>query len=78
MQQVWFKNAKSQEDKLVVRTQLKTFKNAFEALDELLVEMEEVPSKNDYDCPSWSHKQADINGANRMLREVRKLINIKD
>ena len=78
MQQVWFKNAKSQEDKFAKRAELKSFKNAFEALDAVLAEMEEVPSKNDYDCPSWSHKQADINGANRMLREVRKLINIKD
>ena len=78
MQQVWYKNAKTKEDKEAVTAQLKKFKNAFEALDELLVKMEETTSKVDYDCPSWSHKQADMNGANRMLREVRKLINIKD
>ena len=78
MQSEWFKHCKTQEDKEAVRTQLKKFKIAFEALDELLVKMEEDTSKVDYDCPSWSHKQADRNGANRKLREVRTLINIKD
>jgi hypothetical protein len=33
----------------------------------------EVTSKTDYDCPSWSHKQADDNGYKRALTEILKL-----
>jgi len=28
----------------------------------------------DYDCPSWSHKQADLNGYLRALEDVIKLL----
>ena len=28
----------------------------------------------DYNCPSWSHKQADINGYNRALKEIIKVL----
>lgn len=30
-------------------------------------------SLSEYDSPSWSHKQADRNGARRALRKVRQL-----
>lgn len=29
---------------------------------------------DDYDSPSWSHKQADLNGYNRALREILELL----
>lgn len=32
--------------------------------------------KTDYDCPSWSHRQADINGYNRALQDVLSLIDL--
>jgi len=53
------------------------YRNAFNALKELLGDQyeESVP---DYDCPSWSHKQADVNGANRMLRKIINLITIEE
>jgi len=28
---------------------------------------------DDYDCPSWACKQADLNGYNRALKKVREL-----
>ena len=28
----------------------------------------------DYDCPSWSHKQADANGYARAMKEILKLL----
>lgn len=28
----------------------------------------------DYDCPSWSHKQADQNGYQRAMKEILKLL----
>lgn len=28
----------------------------------------------DYDCPSWSHKQADTNGYQRAMKEILQLL----
>ncbi len=55
-----------------------SYKNAFEDLRELLErELEDIPVP-DYNNPSWAYKQADINGANRKLKEIIKLITLKD
>lgn len=58
------------------KKELASYKNAFQALEKLLREdfFEEGKSIADYDSPSWSHKQADMNGANRKLRSVLSLI----
>lgn len=53
------------------------FKRAFNALIELL-EKEGEDSTPDYNYPSWAYKQADVNGANRKLKEIIKLITLKD
>lgn len=70
----WFKECSSPEEKELRKKELKSYRNAFEALDKLLDGAEEGILVK-YDDPSWSHKQADINGANRKLREIRKLLN---
>ncbi len=55
-----------------------SYKNAFADLKELLEkEMEDIPAP-DYNNPSWAYKQADINGANRKLKEIIKLITLND
>lgn len=36
------------------------------------------PKPEDYDCPSWSHKQAHVNGELAMLNKVIDLLTIKD
>ena len=74
MQVIWTKGLKG-EDKKKRTEEIKSYKNAFDALQEILEEEKSTP---DYDCPSWSHKQADQNGYNRAIREVIKLITIKD
>lgn len=38
----------------------------------------ERPKADDYDCPSWSHKQAHLNGELAMLNKVTDLLTIKD
>ena len=74
MQVAWTKNLKGEEKKK--RTEeVKSYKTAFDALLEIL---EEESSTPDYDCPSWSHKQADQNGYNRAIQKVRTLITIKE
>lgn len=39
---------------------------------------EEVVTKTDYDSPSWSHKQADKNGAVRFANKVLTLLDHKE
>ena len=70
----WLKGLTGDE-KEARRKEITSYKNAFQALTELLEKSFEE-SKADYDCPSWSHKQADQNGANRKLQEILKLIKI--
>ena len=70
----WVKNLKGEEKKKRLE-EVKSFRRAFEELDRLLKEEEFTP---DYDCPSWSHKQADQNGYNRAIRRVKSLIKLKD
>lgn len=74
MQVAWTKNLKGDERKQRIE-EVKSYQNAFEALLEILEEEESTP---DYDCPSWSHKQADQNGYNRAIRKVKNLITIKE
>ena len=74
MQSIWFKGVK---DKEVKKKELLSYRNAFEALREVLEEQfeESVP---DYKSPSWAYEQADVNGANRKLRQILNLITIKE
>ena len=76
MQAVWLKGLKGEEREKRIK-EILAYRNAFNALKELLGDQyeESVP---DYDCPSWSHKQADVNGANRMLRKIINLITIEE
>jgi len=71
----WFRGV-PQDQKEKRKKELLQHRNAFDDLREVLEqEFESAPA--DYDCPSWSHKQADINGANRKLRSIMKLLEIK-
>lgn len=73
---LWVKGlrGKEKEDR---QKEVLTYRNAFEDLREILDSLIEDQAP-DYDCPSWSHKQADINGYNRALRKVIKLTTIED
>jgi len=42
-------------------------------LDELEQELER-PKETDYDNPNWAYKQADYNGARRMLQKIKGII----
>lgn len=71
MHSAWFKGLT--EDQKKKRKQfLLANVEVFELLEEILKENFEEGTP-DYDCPSWAYKQADINGANRMLRRVLSL-----
>tara|TARA_R110000751_G_scaffold110047_1_gene207465 strand:- start:10403 stop:10669 length:267 start_codon:yes stop_codon:yes gene_type:complete len=54
---------------------VKNSRGIFDRVVEILedyVEPEDVTIQ-DYDCPSWSHKQADRNGYNRAIKKVKAL-----
>jgi hypothetical protein len=76
VQTQWLKGYKG-DDKEARKKEVLTYRNAFEDLREILDSLIEDQAP-DYDCPSWSHKQADINGYNRALRKVIKLTTIED
>ena len=73
----WLKN-KTKEEQDAVRSLLS---NSSALLHELLnildqLEAEEIRAETDlgeYDNPSWSHKQADRNGARRAYRKIKAL-----
>ena len=59
--------------------EIKSYQNAFDALSEVLEKSFIIePTKNDYDSPSWAYKRADIDGSNRTIRQIIKLLNVKD
>jgi len=74
MQTIWLKGYKDKEAR---KKEILSYRNAYDTLREVL-EKEYEESVPDYDCPSWSHKQADVNGANRKLREIISLISVKE
>ena len=73
----WFKGKTKGEAKEARKKDVQSFRRAFGELTELLKEEFEDTPTPDYNNPSWAYKQADINGANRMLRQIMKLIDIK-
>lgn len=75
MQSIWFKGI-PKEKREKREEEIKSYRNAFDALKEILESKRERSIKSDYDSPSWAFKQADQNGANRMLDEVLKIITI--
>lgn len=70
----WFKGLR-EDQKQARHKELARFRPAFEELKTLL-ENEFEDRAPDYKSPSWSHEQADRNGANRKLRSILKLLEI--
>jgi len=72
----WFKhlsNKEAEDFKLYIRscTPIR------DRLTEILVKKLPVNKEVDYDCPSWSHKQADQNGYDRAIRDILKIVKIE-
>jgi len=77
-QSLWFKGIPKSDHERWAK-ELLSYRNAFDALGEVLAGLEEVaPLKSDYDSPSWAYKKADRNGANRAYATVRKLLNVQE
>ena len=83
MDMKWFKQFKAEDEdaKEKVRNSLRSANHILEAAIEILNKEKaslERPTKEDYDCPAWSHKQAHNNGEIAALNKVINLLTIKD
>lgn len=78
----WLKGLQGKE-KEDLEYLLRNNRQLINKLLELISEFESDESKSetsisDYDSPSWSHKQADRNGARRAYRKIRSLFSYMD
>ena len=71
MYTVWFSGNK---DKDKVKQDFAVAYEAFKRLTEILNKKLKKSSEADYTIASWAYAQADVNGYNRALTEVMKLI----
>jgi hypothetical protein len=77
----WTKHLKSEEDKERFRNSVRGSKSVLDRQLDILKEMQEEVEALEltpkiYDIPNWEHRQADMNGYKRCLKQVSKLINL--
>ena len=72
----WVKHLKSEEEQRDFENLLRNTTTVLSRFRDLLEELENSKevSFDDYDSPSWSHKQAHSNGYKEALRKVKDLI----
>ncbi len=79
----WTKNLSDDKDKEEFERALLSARPAFERLYQLIdervtsIDTQERGLKQ-FDCPSWSHKQAFFNGFRSLAEIVKKLIDLED
>ncbi len=72
---------KKGKDKEDIEYVLKNNQRPFKTLSEIVTRYEEEEARaeittSQYDNPSWAYKQADRNGAMRVLKKIRSLITV--
>lgn len=70
----WFKGQKDTDQRT---KELMSYRNAFDALKEILEKEFIRTSCREYDSPNWAIKQVALNERNQVLSEVIKLITIE-
>ena len=73
----WIKGLKGDE-KERRKKEVLSYRTAFDDLKDILENLQEDVGTPDYESPSWAFKQADVNGYNRAIKSIIRLINIKD
>lgn len=74
---IWLKD-KNQKDQEAIKFALENNTTLIMALKDILTQYENEEARaeidiNQYDSPSWSHKQADRNGALRVITKLKLL-----
>lgn len=78
---VWLKGAKTPQERDEIRNLLVSDTILLDKLREILYNMQvskEASVLGDYDTPSWSHKQAHLNGEAAMLRKVIDIVTFEE
>jgi hypothetical protein len=82
MQTQWFRKAKSPQQRDEIKQIVLGSQKALDILAEIcyntIQESESRRISDDYDSPSWAHKQADLNGYIRAYKEMSRLLNVSD
>ena len=73
MQAIWLKGYKDKEER---RKEILGYRNAFDALREILEqEFKKKPAVRDYG-PGWAEQQMAVNEYNAVIEDIIKLINV--
>jgi cellobiose-specific phosphotransferase system component IIA len=81
LQTQWFSHLKDKQEQEQFKQNIRSSKNILDRAHEIvynIVKNEELNSLHDYDSPSWSHKQAHLNGRREAFQEILKLLDIGD
>jgi hypothetical protein len=72
---VWAAHLSDKKEKEEFESYVRNSRGVFDRAISIMETYMETPdtTPEDYDCPSWSHKQADQNGHNRALKKVKGL-----
>lgn len=70
---------KGTEDKETRKKQVRSYRAAYEELTKILEQdFAKKEACRDYNSPNWAYEQISINEYNQALKDIIKLINIKD
>lgn len=77
----WTSHLKTEEEKEAFRNEVLGSRRVLQRLEQLMkieedgLDQSELNTKI-YDIPNWDYRQADMNGCRRMIRTVRKIVNL--
>jgi len=78
---IWLRDAKTPQEREEIKNSLLSEQKVLDKLREILYNMQvskEASVLADYDTPSWSHKQAHLNGEAAMLRKIIDIVTIRE
>ena len=79
--QAWLTGLKTEAERAKIKELVLSSENLLDILKKILYNMQEkkeLSVLDDYDTPSWSHKQAHLNGEAAAIRKVIEIISINE
>jgi len=73
----WFKYTKNEQERIELTQTINNSRYILDLLERIIrdeITEEEKTKLDDYNSPSWAYRQADRNGALRVLRQILTLI----
>ncbi|MBV1929281.1 MAG: hypothetical protein KUG81_07195 [Gammaproteobacteria bacterium] len=78
MKTIWVQHLKDPQERAKFKQTLKNSRTAIDKLREIVYNSTKEQKEADYDCPSWSHKQAHLNGYNEAIQSFLEVLDLKD